>query len=197
MKYCNKCGFQMNDNDRFCFNCGTPYNQPVMQAPPPVVPLQSFPSGMDAMPPAPPIPPTPPAPPMPGIPDSHDECEEDITGELNPPKVEATEILKKPEDEVYALLSYSADGVETEYKMDDRIICIGREQNNCDIVITWDRFVGRTHALIYQKGDSFYIVDLSSKNGTFVNGVQIFGLSKLDPECMLKIANTEFRFKAV
>ena len=50
-------------------------------------------------------------------------------------------------------------------------IYIGRSPDN-DIQIK-DRFVSRKHLRIFRKGSKYFIKDLRSKNGTFINGKQI------------------------
>lgn len=50
-------------------------------------------------------------------------------------------------------------------------IYIGRSPDN-DIQIK-DRFVSRKHLRIFRKGSKYFIKDLESKNGTFINGKQI------------------------
>jgi pSer/pThr/pTyr-binding forkhead associated (FHA) protein len=43
---------------------------------------------------------------------------------------------------------------------------IGRESG--DVVFTHDPFLSRKHAVVQRKGDAFFLVDLGSSNGTFV-----------------------------
>jgi pSer/pThr/pTyr-binding forkhead associated (FHA) protein len=52
-----------------------------------------------------------------------------------------------------------------------RIIMIGRGEE-CDIALP-DRQVSRLHARIEWQGDSYYLVDLGSKNGTHLNGQEV------------------------
>ncbi len=49
---------------------------------------------------------------------------------------------------------------------------IGRRSEDSDYVIS-SRIIGNTHALINLEGDRYYITDLDSKNGTFVNGERL------------------------
>lgn len=57
------------------------------------------------------------------------------------------------------------------YNIDSDIVTIGRSVEN-DIQIS-DKFISREHLRIRQKGDKFFVRDLGSENGTFVNGIQI------------------------
>jgi len=52
-----------------------------------------------------------------------------------------------------------------------RTIHIGRSPEN-DIQIR-DNFVSRRHLELYKKGEKYFIKDLNSANGTFVNGKKI------------------------
>ena len=49
---------------------------------------------------------------------------------------------------------------------------IGRSPLHSDLVLDGDR-VSRRHALVRRVGQSFYVVDLESANGTFVNGQRV------------------------
>ncbi len=57
------------------------------------------------------------------------------------------------------------------YNIDSDIVTIGRSSEN-DIQVS-DKFISREHLRIRQKGDKFFVRDLGSENGTFVNGIQI------------------------
>jgi hypothetical protein len=183
----------MNDDDRFCFNCGTPYEAPSVQPIPvgPSIPVEDpVPvSVVEVVSPEVFV-----EEPQDNVPgptmflnekDLRAEDEEEVTGELHP-------VVKA---RIYGVLKYMEEGSEKEFKMEDIVVVIGRDAATCDIVISIDRFVGRNHALIYTKDGKFYAVDLNSKNGTFVNGQQITGLNQLDRECVVKVANTEIRFQ--
>lgn len=57
----------------------------------------------------------------------------------------------------------------------DAITSIGRDVNN-SIVID-DEFVSASHAALTYRGRAWYVEDLGSTNGTFVNGSQVDGLA--------------------
>jgi len=56
--------------------------------------------------------------------------------------------------------------------IDKSSILIGRLQGNVDYVID-NKAVGKMHAEIVKKGEEYYVIDLNSVNGTFVNGERI------------------------
>lgn len=69
------------------------------------------------------------------------------------------------------------------------VITIGRKDDN-DIVVN-DVYVGRNHCkLIKDEQGSYYIVDLGSTNGTYVNGMRISESVKLSINDIIRIGNT-------
>lgn len=69
------------------------------------------------------------------------------------------------------------------------IITIGRHPDN-DIVIN-DPTVGRHHLQIMQHDDGhFSVLDLNSKNGTYVNGKRVYGEVRLSPNDEIQIGRT-------
>lgn len=62
-------------------------------------------------------------------------------------------------------------------------------------VITFNKFIGRTHCMILKNGSGFSVVDLNSKNGTFINQSRLspqqpYGLKTGD---VLRLANSDFQ----
>lgn len=62
-------------------------------------------------------------------------------------------------------------------------------------VVSFNKFIGRTHCMILKNGSVFSVVDLNSKNGTFVNQNKLtpqqpFGLKNGD---VLRLANSDFQ----
>lgn len=73
---------------------------------------------------------------------------------------------------------------------DKKNIIIGRESTN-DITISHS-LVSRMHAEIYQEKNEWYIKDLNSTNGTFVNGKQVKSATKLNVMDTIYIGQTKF-----
>ena len=59
----------------------------------------------------------------------------------------------------------------------DAINSLGRDVNNS--IVLEDEFASASHAALTYRGRAWYVEDLGSTNGTFVNGSQIDGLSPL------------------
>ena len=58
-----------------------------------------------------------------------------------------------------------------------------------------DRFASGIHARIYSRGASYYVEDMSSTNGTFLNGAQLAGEGVLSDLDEIRIGDTELRFE--
>jgi hypothetical protein len=56
----------------------------------------------------------------------------------------------------------------------DAVTGLGRDVNNA--IVLDDDFVSANHAVLTYRGRAWYLEDLGSTNGTFVNGSQIEGL---------------------
>jgi hypothetical protein len=72
-------------------------------------------------------------------------------------------------------------------------ISIGRS-SDADVRIE-DRFASGVHARIYSRGANYYVEDMNSTNGTFLNGGRLNGEAKLNDLDEVRIGNTEFRFE--
>jgi len=59
----------------------------------------------------------------------------------------------------------------------DAITSLGRDVNNS--IVLDDDFVSAAHAALTYRGRAWYVEDLGSTNGTFVNGSQVDSLSPL------------------
>lgn len=72
-------------------------------------------------------------------------------------------------------------------------ITIGRA-GDADVVID-DRFASGIHARLYSRAAGYYVEDMSSTNGTFLNGGQLRGEAQLSDLDEVRIGDTEFRFE--
>jgi diguanylate cyclase (GGDEF)-like protein len=79
------------------------------------------------------------------------------------------------------------------YALGDAPLVLGRS-DDCDILIV-DKSVSRTHARIERDPDGFFVTDLQSTNGTFVNDVLI-ATARLKDGDYLRIGNCICRFLA-
>ena len=74
-------------------------------------------------------------------------------------------------------------------------VVVGFKQDVCDIVLDYDRSVSRRHCEITVNGNKFYIKDLQSANGTFINGNRILAETEIFSGDVLKLGRLELRFE--
>jgi pSer/pThr/pTyr-binding forkhead associated (FHA) protein len=78
----------------------------------------------------------------------------------------------------------------------DRPVCsIGRSAEN-DVRIR-DESISANHVTLLRKGTTWFVVDLRSANGTFVDGSRIAGERALTSGSRLKLGRVELAFRAV
>ena len=72
-------------------------------------------------------------------------------------------------------------------------LSIGRSAE-ADLMIE-DRFASQIHCRVYSRGSAYYVEDLRSTNGTFLNGEQFTGERGLNDLDVIRIGDSEFRFE--
>ena len=99
-------------------------------------------------------------------------------------------LLGNPAKVIIVLNPNAATPVE--FEMDSSEAVIGRSKE-CQIQIN-DKKSSRRHAKISRRGLSFFLKDLDTVNGTFVNGQKVTE-TELTGEDLIQIGDTELRFK--
>jgi DNA-binding winged helix-turn-helix (wHTH) protein len=85
--------------------------------------------------------------------------------------------MSKPDAERPILIIQDENQPAQHWSMSKDSMVLGRGEE-CDIVLA-ERQISRQHIRIYKESDLFYIQDLDSKNGTWVNGQQLKGTREL------------------
>ena len=75
----------------------------------------------------------------------------------------------------------------------DAIATIGRDVNNA--IVVDDQFASAQHAVLTFRGRTWYVEDLGSTNGTFVNGVRVEGVSPLGYGDELQLGQVRMRLE--
>lgn len=57
-----------------------------------------------------------------------------------------------------------------------------------------DRYASGIHARVYPRGDSYFVEDMNSTNGTLLNGAPVVGETELADGWAISIGDTTFRF---
>ena len=99
---------------------------------------------------------------------------------------------RKKKGERPGLMVVAADrNLGARYNLSEDIV-IGRAPGS-GIVID-DTYASQQHARVYRQGDTFFVEDLGSTNGTYVNGRKISYPLELRPGDRIKIGKTVFEF---
>jgi pSer/pThr/pTyr-binding forkhead associated (FHA) protein len=80
------------------------------------------------------------------------------------------------------------------FELDKPVCAIGRARHN-DVKVR-DDSVSATHATLLRKGAIWYVVDLRSANGTFVDGSRVAGERELPSGARLKVGAVELIFRS-
>ena len=89
----------------------------------------------------------------------------------------------------------SPDGPQPILLGDERVTLGAADAN--DVAISWDQTVSGLHAVLERIGEAGWVVkDLSSRNGTFVNGERIWGERPLYPGDEIRVGGTRILFRS-
>lgn len=143
--------------------------------------------------------------------DEEEEMEDDDTfykSLLNEVYAQGTDSRPSPEDPPHAedeagkdtagpaplLLQSLEPSRYASIPLERSVIVIGKNPHDCDICLKSDT-VSRIHAKIEKVGDTYYLTDLFSTNGTFINGkrLQPNHAVALSPLCEISFADCHFK----
>jgi adenylate cyclase len=97
--------------------------------------------------------------------------------------------------EATAFLELRANTGDRRFPLDERSVCrIGRSEQNTVVLV--DDLVSRFHAMIHcMDGEAFYLTDLGSRNGTFLNNRRATTPTALQDGDRIQIGNHELFFR--
>jgi len=75
----------------------------------------------------------------------------------------------------------------------DAIATIGRDVNNA--IVVEDQFASAEHAILTFRGRAWYVEDLGSTNGTFVNGAPVEGVVPLGFGDIVQVGQVRLRLE--
>jgi hypothetical protein len=74
-------------------------------------------------------------------------------------------------------------------------VTIGRKRELCNLVLDYDTSVSGRHCEISARGGKFYVKDLQSKNGTYINNSKVLSETEIFSGNILKIGRLEMKFE--
>ena len=77
------------------------------------------------------------------------------------------------------------------YRLSEELV-IGRAEGSG--ILLDDTYASQQHARVFSQGESFFVEDLGSTNGTYVNGRKISYALELRPGDRIKIGKTVFEY---
>ena len=82
------------------------------------------------------------------------------------------------------------------FTVNKAVFRIGKENKTSDFTVVNNPKISRNHAEIIRRNNIFYIVDSESRNGTFVNGIQIKPRQETEIRDgdMIRLADEDFKF---
>lgn len=126
-----------------------------------------------------------------------DDDELEVTVYDNPPLPEDEDSdapTERAEKEGIAVLLRPSTGAA--YVLDSVLSRIGRSKKRCDVVLDSNAYIGNCHAEIIQYKGQYYLRDLGSTNGTYINGEKLGEGEKstLSNLCCFKLYDEPFLF---
>jgi hypothetical protein len=120
--------------------------------------------------------------------------DDEVTGLLNDD--EATGLLNESANQVHYASMYRLLTNET-FLINKPVFRIGKEKSYSDYFVANNNMVSRSHADIISRSGRYFIVDLNSKNRTYVNGVSIPAQQETEIHNgdAIRLANEEFEFR--
>lgn len=77
----------------------------------------------------------------------------------------------------------------------EEMITIGSSAELCDLQIDYDKTISRRHCMLLKRGAEYFIKDLNSTNGTFLNGSKVyFDERAIHHEDWIRLGKTEMQF---
>ena len=96
-------------------------------------------------------------------------------------------------DSQFTLILSDLDHPERHYEIPlHGKVTIGRSQNNL-VVLDYDKSVSGAHCEIYVENGEFKLRDVGSRNGTFIDGIRVMGVTEIANGSTIKLGRLCFR----
>lgn len=105
-----------------------------------------------------------------------------------PPRPVPGEMPKKKRPAPKSILVTEGEGASRTFPLDDAALTIGRS-DGCEITLT-DNYASSFHARIFPQESSWFVEDLGSTNGTYLNRVKLTAPAPLSAGDEIRIGKT-------
>ena len=91
-------------------------------------------------------------------------------------------------------IEWQENGILKKYIIEEESV-IGSSKEMADIIIS-ETGISRTHAKLIKEDDKYFIKDLNSTNGTYVNDTPLvsYQIMQLNPGDIIRLGNTAMQF---
>lgn len=114
-----------------------------------------------------------------------------IYSQLKPSDGKSVKTKKKGRSKA-PFIDFTESGGSGRYSLRTGELVIGRGEA-CDVTLE-DTYVSKSHSRIFVSGDRYFLEDLGSVNGTYLNGTKINYPAELRDGDMIKIGTTAAEF---
>ncbi len=124
-----------------------------------------------------------------------DDSKTELVGLSRPSDDDSTFMIWNKEVSYDVILTDINSPIKTFHIPLKNTITIGRKQGMCSLVIDYDKSISGKHCEIRIRDGKFYIVDLQSSNGTYVNNCKVLSEVEIFSGNILKLGRVELRFE--
>ncbi len=103
--------------------------------------------------------------------------------------------LNREEKMKSRLVLLNREGHDSIFELNTKQTFIGRKKTNT--IILNDEQISKQHAEISTNNSEYWIKDMESKNGVFINGRKIINKELLFHGCLIKLGSSIFRFESI
>lgn len=200
--FCQKCGAELLEDARFCISCGTKIEQSA-------APIPSFADlnidkanlneeliwpeveTIDLIEETPPVP----------VLDfdkedvyENDLTEDDMTEPILEYVEEATVFMPMEQPFILTLTAIDEMDYSEKFVFDKKDVCVvGRSRKGTDILINGQKEISNRHCQIEKEGEEFFIKDLGSTNGTFVEEEKKDERTQIEDGSLVRLGKITFK----
>ncbi len=115
-----------------------------------------------------------------------------IYRDMKAPDVSPKQARRRKKERPQLVVLAADRNIGARYLLDDQV-AIGRAEGSG--ILIDDTYASQQHARVFSDSGSFFVEDLGSTNGTYVNGRKISHPMELRPGDRIKIGKTVFEFR--